>query len=64
MSRTVSTKQTSTHTSRCDECGLWFESVHFGPGGRYLCRMCLDLEGGNRSSGGTVQVAAGQARRR
>jgi hypothetical protein len=47
---TVSAKETSTHTERCDQCRLWFEFLHPGAGGRFLCAMCIRLEGGNRSS--------------
>jgi hypothetical protein len=49
MRSTVRTKETGTHTERCDSCGLWFEALHPGASGRYLCRMCLELEGGNRA---------------
>jgi hypothetical protein len=37
---TVSTKQTERHGSRCDACGLWFQYLHPGAGGRFLCSMC------------------------
>ena len=55
--RTVSTRETERHGSRCDSCDLWFEFVHRSPGGRYLCRMCLELEGGNRAWLGTGKRA-------
>jgi hypothetical protein len=45
---TVSHKQTERCGSRCDSCGLWFEFVHRSAGGRFLCRMCLELKGLNR----------------
>jgi hypothetical protein len=60
---TVSQKKTERHTERCDQCRLWFEFLHPGADGRFLCRTCLALEGGNRSTGRAVQVAAGQAER-
>jgi hypothetical protein len=47
---TVSTKQTERHGSRCDACGLWFLYLHPSAGGRFLCAVCVRLEGGNRSS--------------
>jgi hypothetical protein len=50
MRRTVSTRETGTLTERCDQCRLWFEFLHPGAGGRFLCRMCLELEGGNRTA--------------
>jgi hypothetical protein len=50
--RTVSTKQTATLGSRCDSCRLWFEYVHAGPRGTFLCRMCLELEVRNRERRG------------
>jgi hypothetical protein len=63
-SKTVSQKKTERHTERCDSCGLWFLYLHPGTDGRYLCSVCVRLEPGNRSSGRTVQVAAGRAGRR
>jgi hypothetical protein len=48
--KTVSTKPTERHGSRCDACGLWFESLHPSADGRFLCRMCLTLEGRNRAA--------------
>jgi hypothetical protein len=49
--RTAKSKETSTHTERCAGCGLFYEWLHPSPDGRtFLCRMCLELEGGNRSS--------------
>lgn len=48
MSRTVSTKQTERHGSRCDACGLWYEFLHATADGRFLCRMCLEVSGLNR----------------
>ena len=48
--RTVSTKPTATVGSRCEGCGLWYEFVHTTRGGRYLCRMSLEVAGLNRSS--------------
>jgi hypothetical protein len=50
--RSVSAKETGTHTERCDQCGLWFEFLHADARGRFLCRMCLTLEGGNRERWG------------
>jgi len=47
--KTVSTKPTERHGSRCDACGLWFEYLHSSASGRFLCRMCLELAGENRS---------------
>jgi hypothetical protein len=47
--RSVSMRQTGTLTERCDQCRLWFEFLHPGAGGRFLCRVCLELEGGNRA---------------
>jgi hypothetical protein len=44
--RTVSTKETGTHTEQCDSCGLWFEYLHPSPGGHFLCSVCIRLEGG------------------
>jgi hypothetical protein len=44
----VSSKQTRTNTERCAGCGLFYEWLHPSPDGRFLCRMCLELEGGNR----------------
>jgi hypothetical protein len=37
MSRTVSVKPIATLTEQCSECGLWFEFLHPGAGGRDLC---------------------------
>jgi hypothetical protein len=62
--KSVSTKQTRQHGSQCDVCKLWFAYLHPGANGRFLCRMCVALEPGNRSTGRAVQVAAGQAERR
>jgi hypothetical protein len=50
MSRTVSVKPIATLTEQCSQCGLWFEFLHPGAGGRFLCRTCLMLEGGNRAA--------------
>jgi hypothetical protein len=50
--RSPSAKETSTHTERCDQCGLWFAFLHAGPRGTFLCRVCLELEGGNRERRG------------
>jgi hypothetical protein len=47
---TVRAKETSTNTERCDRCRLWFEFLHPSADGRFLCRMCLTLEGGNRAA--------------
>jgi hypothetical protein len=44
--RTVSTKATVRHTERCDQCRLWFEFLHPGADGRFLCAVCVRLEGG------------------
>jgi hypothetical protein len=44
----VSAKETRTNTERCDSCHLWCSYLHRGAGDRYLCRLCLELEGGNR----------------
>jgi hypothetical protein len=46
----VSQKKTERHAERCDSCGLWFEFLHPSADGRFLCRMCLTLEGGNRAA--------------
>jgi hypothetical protein len=54
---TVSAKETSTRTECCDECGLWFRFVHPSADGRFLCRLCLELEGGNRAWLGTGKRA-------
>jgi hypothetical protein len=48
--KTVSTKPTERHGSRCDACGLWFEYLHSSASGRFLCRVCLELEGENRAA--------------
>jgi hypothetical protein len=42
---------TDTHTERCDSCGLWYEGLHPARDGRYLCRLCLELEGQNEWGG-------------
>jgi hypothetical protein len=44
-----STKYTTSHNVRCDVCGLWYSALHPARDGRDLCRMCLELEGQNRS---------------
>jgi hypothetical protein len=62
-SESVSQKKTEPHTERCDSCGLWFAYLHPGADGRFLCSVCIRLEGGNRSTERAVQVAAGQAER-
>jgi hypothetical protein len=62
--RTVSVKPTATLSEQCDRCHLWFAYVHAASDGRSLCSICVRLEPGNRSSGRTVQVAAGRAVRR
>jgi hypothetical protein len=59
--RTVSVKPTGTLTEQCGQCGLWFEFLHAGADGRFLCAVCVRLEGGNRSTERAVQVAAGRA---
>jgi hypothetical protein len=51
--KTVSAKETSTHTECCDGCGLWFSFLHSNPIGLYLCRTCVELEGGRRPAGST-----------
>lgn len=63
MSRTVSTKETRTHSQRCAVCGLFYEWLHPSPDGRYLCWICIRLEDGNRSTERAVQVAAGEVER-
>jgi hypothetical protein len=50
MSRTVSVKPIATLTERCSQCGLWFEFLHPGVGGRDMCSVCIRLEGGNRAA--------------
>jgi hypothetical protein len=50
MSRTVSVKPIATLTEQCSQCGLWFEFLHPGAGGRDLCSVCIRLEGGNRAA--------------
>jgi hypothetical protein len=59
----VSAKETSTHTERCAGCGLYYEWLHASADGRFLCWICIRLEGGNRSTGRGIQVAAGEAER-
>jgi hypothetical protein len=52
-------KPTDTYTERCDSCGLWYEGLHPARDGRYLCRLCLEVEGLNRSEwGGSVEHSA------
>jgi hypothetical protein len=64
MSRTVSTKQTTVLSEQCSQCRLWFQYLHpAADGRRFLCAVCVRLEGGNRSTERVVQVAAGQADR-
>ena len=41
--RTVSTKETPVHSSRCNSCHLWFRFVHLSADGRFLCGVCLAL---------------------
>jgi hypothetical protein len=48
--KTVSTKETEWHGSRCDVCHLWYRYLHAIADGRFLCRMCLELEGENRAA--------------
>jgi hypothetical protein len=57
--RTVSVRKTAKLASRCDRCGLWFEFLHPGTGGRYLCRMSLELSGNNRAANGGYSVHPG-----
>jgi hypothetical protein len=52
--RTVSTKPTGTLTEQCDRCGLFFQWLHPGPGGRFLCRVCTALAGENRSASSVI----------
>jgi hypothetical protein len=47
---TVSRKQTERHESGCDVCGLWFLYLQPGTDGRFLCAVCVRLEGGNRAA--------------
>jgi hypothetical protein len=47
MSRTVSVM--ATLTEQCSQCGLWFEFLHPGADGRFLCRTCFTLEARNRA---------------
>jgi hypothetical protein len=49
--RTVSSKETSTHSESCDSCKLWYSALHPSPDGRFLCRMCLEVSGLNQRSG-------------
>jgi hypothetical protein len=49
-SRTVSVKPIATLTEQCSQCGLWFEFTHLGADGRFLCSVCIRLEGGNRAA--------------
>jgi hypothetical protein len=46
----VSAKETERHGSRCDACGLWFDYLHASNDGRFLCPMCIRLEGENRAA--------------
>jgi hypothetical protein len=62
MRSTVSHKETGTHTERCDQCGLWFEFLHLGASGRSLCRLCLELAGENRTTGGDGLLGLGRER--
>jgi hypothetical protein len=48
MKRTVSVKPTATLTECCDQCGLWFEFLHPSAGDRFLCAVCVRLEGWHR----------------
>ena len=50
MRSTVSVKPIATLTEQCSQCGLWFEFLHPSADGRFMCRMCLALEGGNRAA--------------
>jgi hypothetical protein len=50
MSRTVSVKPIATRSEQCSQCGLWFEFLHPGAGVRFLCKLCLALEGENRAA--------------
>jgi hypothetical protein len=50
MSRTVSVKPIATLTEQCGQCGLWVAFVHPAEDGRYLCSVCIRLEGGNRAA--------------
>jgi hypothetical protein len=53
VSNTVTHKQTASAGSRCDGCGLWFEYLHpTADDRRFLCRMCLEVSGANRSAVG------------
>jgi hypothetical protein len=51
MSATVSAIPTADLPNRCYECGLYFSFLHVDRRGWYLCRLCLELSGQNRSSG-------------
>jgi hypothetical protein len=47
-----STKYTTSHNVRCDVCEFWFSVLHPARDGRDLCRLCLEVEGQNRSGRG------------
>jgi hypothetical protein len=54
MSRTVSVKPIATLIEQCSQCGLWFEFLHPGVGGRDMCSVCIRLAchgGGSRGRG-------------
>jgi hypothetical protein len=50
MTRTVSVKPIATLTEQCGQCGLWFEFTHPSADGRFLCSVCIRLEGENRAT--------------
>jgi hypothetical protein len=45
--RTVSAKWTPELCMQCADCRLWYPFLHEAPGGRFKCRMCLELAGEN-----------------
>ena len=63
MSRTVSVKPIARLTEQCSQCGLWFEFLHPGAGGRDLCSVCIRLEGGNRAAMAVSSMIATDRRR-
>jgi len=61
--RTVSTKETSALSEQCSRCLLWYAFVHQSAEGRFLCRTCIELEGGNRTAGGEGLPGVGPGER-
>jgi hypothetical protein len=59
MSKTVSTRERGDLNSQCDRCRLWYSFVHPVGGGRFLCRLCLELSGNNRAASGKYSVHPG-----